>query len=88
MEYLDKFKPAPGQGVLSVLARADMQTLLFIRPGVAGALGVENLAASPMRIMLKKGNETMELVGLAIRNYAEIPVASLGEDYFFVLLRL
>ena len=86
-EYLDKFKPAPGNGLLSVLTRADLQVLLFVQPADLETQLSPQMAPTDLAITLQKGNEKILMQGIEVKNYAELPVGALKKDYFFVIVR-
>jgi hypothetical protein len=84
-EELDKFRPEPRPGAISVLTRSDLHIFLFVDPSDAAKLRGEMVAPTADRIRLAKGSQTLELVGLEILNYLEVPVVELRRGYFFVV---
>jgi hypothetical protein len=86
-DSMDKIRSPHGEGLLSVLPRADLEVLLFVERAdsetAAGLLG----ATAGSEVILEQPNGPIQMQGLAIDHYTELPVALLRHGYFFVLLR-
>lgn len=86
-EYLDKSKPAPGGGVVSILPRTDLQVFLFLQKEDLDKIGGAEFALTQDRIVLRQGEAGVEMVGVQIKEYTEIPAAAFTKGYFYVLKR-
>jgi hypothetical protein len=87
-DYMDKFKKAPSGGQISVLTRPDLRVFLFLDAGDVSGLLSEQVVESPYRIVLEGPGGGVELQGLEIRNYSEIPLDKLSDRFFFVIRQI
>jgi hypothetical protein len=86
-EYLDKFKASASTDVLPVLTRHDLRILMFVRGDDFLTLQGTFVKPTPFTIALRSESETLEMKGLEITNYSELPVRNFAHNYFFVLSR-
>lgn len=83
--YLDKFKKPSSSGLLSVLARSDLKIFLFVEASDVSGLVNDQIAQTQYKIVLQKTGQTVEMQGLEIRNYCEIPLDKISRKFFFVI---
>jgi hypothetical protein len=87
-EYMDKFKKPSSSGLMSVLTRPDLKIFLFVYANDVSHLVSEEIVQTPYKIVLQNTGQTIELQGLEIKNYCEIPLDKISRKFFFVILRL
>jgi hypothetical protein len=87
-EYLDKFKsPSPGKQI-SVLTRRDLRIFLFVSANDIPSLVNGQITTTPYKIVLQNSNQSVELKGLEINNYSEIPLDKITQKFFFVICKI
>ena len=87
-EYLDKFKNSSPAEQISVLTRRDLKVFLFVDADDVSSLVSEQRVKTPYKIILRNTEQSIELQGLEIKNYCEIPLEKITEKSFFVILKL
>jgi len=83
--YLDKLKKFSPRGRLSVLTRRDLQIFLFVHADDVSRLLSNEIVQTPHKIILQKNEHSLELQGLQIKNYCEIPLNRITQKFFFVI---
>jgi hypothetical protein len=86
-EYADKFKKSSADK-LSVLTRRDLKIFLFVHPEDVSSMLSQQIAGTDYKIVLRNAGQTVELQGLEITNYCEVPLDKITKKFFFVILRL
>jgi hypothetical protein len=84
-EYMDKFKKPSSSGLMSVLTRPDLKIFLFVYANDVSHLVSKEIVQTPYKIVLQNTGQTIELQGLEIKNYCEIPLDKIGQKFFFVI---
>ena len=87
-EYVDKFKKSSAGRQISVLTRTDLKIFLFAEAGDVSGLLSEQIAQTPYKIVVRNAEQTIELQGLEIKNYCEIPLDKVSRKFFFVIWRM
>jgi len=87
-EYMDKFKKPSSSGLMSVLTRRDLKIFLFAEAGDVSGLLSEQIAQTPYKIVVRNAEQAIELQGLEIKNYCEIPLDKLSRKFFFVIRKI
>ncbi|HTZ11948.1 MAG TPA: hypothetical protein VMD04_06230, partial [Candidatus Margulisiibacteriota bacterium] len=87
-EELDKMKKAPLDKKIVVLTRQDLRVFIFVHSQDAPNIINEYIARTPYTITLRKKGEVVELEGLEIKNYSEIPLDKIKQNFFFVVQNL
>ncbi|MCJ7778314.1 MAG: hypothetical protein MUP16_08380, partial [Sedimentisphaerales bacterium] len=87
-EYIDKFKKSSVGKQLSVLTRPDLKIFLFVEAGDVSGLVSSQIAQTPYKIVLQNTEQTIELQGLEIKNYCEIPLDKFSRKFFFVICKI
>jgi hypothetical protein len=87
-EYMDKFKKSSTGRRISVLTRPDLKIFLFVEAGDVSGLVSDQIAQTPYKIVLQNTAQSIELQGLEVKNYCEIPLDKLSRKFFFVIHRL
>jgi hypothetical protein len=85
-EAFDKFRASGSTDVLAVLTRHDLQILMFVRGDDFTKFQNSLIQATALTITLRNGAERLEMKGLEITNYSEIPVRDCTYNYFFVIV--
>lgn len=86
--YPYKFKKAPSVGLISVLTRPDLKIFLFVNADDVSGLVTEEIVQTPYKIVLKNNEQSIELQGLEIKNYCEVPLDKISRKFFFVIQRI
>ena len=86
-ESFDKFKSAASADLLPVLTRRDLRIVMFVRSGEVPAFQSAFIKPTELIITLRSGNETIEMKGLEVTNYSEVPFRFGADRYFFVITR-
>jgi len=84
-EYMDKFKKPSSSGLMSVLTRPDLKIFLFVEASDVSGLVSDQIAQTQYKIVLQNTGQTIELQGLEIKNYCEIPLDKISRKFFFVI---
>jgi hypothetical protein len=85
-EYLDKFSKPSADNQISVLTRRDLKILLFVTPDDAPNLISEEIIKTPYKVVLRNDSgRSIELQGLEIRSYCEIPLDKIKQKSFFII---
>jgi hypothetical protein len=87
-EYMDKFKKSSTAGAISVLTRPDLKIFLFVYADDVSHLVSEEIVQTPYKIVLQNTEQTIELQGLEIENYCEIPLDKFSRKFFFVICKI
>jgi hypothetical protein len=87
-EYMDKFKKPSSSGLMSVLTRPDLKIFLFVYANDVSHLVSEEIVQTPYKIVLQNTGQTIELQGLEIKNYCEIPLDKISQKFFFVIQKI
>ncbi len=87
-EFLDKFKKDPPNRRISVLNRRDLSVFLFVTDEDVARLLSNIIVRTPYVIAVQSKERTLELRGLEIENYCEIPLDKITRKFFFVILRI
>ena len=87
-EYLDKFSKPFSDNLISVLTRRDLRVLLFVSPDDVPGLLNEQVVQTPYKIILRNSSLSVELQGLEIKNYSEIPLDKIKQKFFFVIKKM
>jgi hypothetical protein len=64
-----------------------VKVFVFVQPNDVSSLVSEQIVKTPYKITLRNTRQSIELQGLEIRNYCEIPLGKIGNRFFFVILR-
>ncbi len=83
--YLDKFKRPSSSAAISVLTRRDLRIFLFVHADDVSHLASELIVQTPYKIVLRNGEQSVELQGLELKNYCEIPLDKVRRKFFFVI---
>ena len=86
--YLDKLKASSSTGLLSVLPRRDLKIFLFVYSEDVSGLVSKTIARTPYKIILQNTRQSIELQGLEIKNYCEIPLSKIRQKFFFVIRKI
>ena len=86
--HLDKFKRRSSAGQISVLPRSDLKIFLFVHPDDVSHLVSEEIAQTPYKIVLRNTEQSVQLQGLEIKNYCEIPLDKITQRFFFVIRKI
>ena len=84
--YMNKFKKPPSPGLISVLTRTDLKVFLFVEASDISGLLSGQIVQTQHKIIMQNKDHTIELHGLEIRNYSEIPLDKISHKFFFVIL--
>lgn len=84
-EYMDKFKKPSSSSLMSVLTRPDLKIFLFAEAGDVPGLLSGQIAQTPYKIVVRNAEQSIELQGLEIKNYCEIPLDKFSRKFFFVI---
>jgi hypothetical protein len=84
-EYLDKFKETSSVGLIPVLTRRDLRIFLFVQPDDIPQLVNDQIVQTPYKIVVQNSTKSIELQGLEIKNYCEIPMDKINKKFFFVI---
>jgi len=87
-EHADKFKKSATADKISVLTRSDLKIFLFADADDVSSLVSEQIVKTPYKITFRNAGQSIELQGLEIKNYCEIPPGKIAQKFFFVILRL
>jgi hypothetical protein len=87
-EYMDKFKKPSSSGLMSVLTRPDLKIFLFVEATGISNLVSKEIVQTPYKIVLRNPEQSVELYGLEIKNYCEIPLDKISRKFFFVIWRM
>ena len=87
-DYMDKFKKPSPSRQLSVLTRPDLKIFLFVGAGDVSSLASEEIVQTPYKIILRNAKQSVELQGLEIKNYCEIPLDRIAQKFFFVIRKI
>jgi len=87
-EHLDKFKKTSPVGKLSILTRRDLRIFLFVHSEDVSYLLSKEIVPTPYKILLQKTGHSIELQGLEIKNYCEIPLYTINRKFFFVIQKV
>lgn len=90
IERLDKFRQRRIAEVLAVLTRRDLDVMLFVEPGDIPRITDEYIRApeTPCRITLRQDTGLIQMHGLRVTNYSEIPLANMRGRFFFTIRQL
>ena len=88
MFYMDKIKEPPPGKKIAVLARSDLEILLFVYGEDIPKIMCDGITNSPYSMTLQKDGQTAVLNGLKITDYCEVPLDKIGKRYFFVVRQL
>jgi len=83
--YPYKFKSVSSLGRIAVLTRPDLKIFLFVYADDISRLVSEEIVRTPYKIILQDGEHSIELQGLEIKNYCEIPLDTITQKFFFVI---
>jgi hypothetical protein len=86
--YPYKFKSVSSLGRIAVLTRPDLKIFLFVAPGDVSQLVSEEIVRTSYKIILQDGEHSIELQGLEIKNYCEIPLDTITQKFFFVIRKI
>jgi len=86
--YPYKFKRPSSSGRMSVLTRPDLKIFLFVYADDVPRLVSEEIVQAPYKIILRNAEQSVELQGLEIKNYCEIPLDKIAQKFFFVIRRI
>ena len=89
-EALQKFRARHIPGVLAVLTRRDLEITLFVPSQDVKPL-TDNYIVPPERpltITLSHAGQSLQMHGLRVTNYSEIPLSKITGKYFFVIHQL
>jgi hypothetical protein len=86
--YPYKFKRPSPSGQMSVLTRPDLKIFLFVHADDTSRLVSEEIVQTPYKIILKNTEQSVELQGLEIKNYSEIPLDAITQKFFFVIRKI
>jgi hypothetical protein len=84
-EQMDKFKKPSSPGLISVLTRRDLKIFLFVHSDDVPHLVSEEIVQTPYKIVLRNSEQSVEMYGLEIKNYCEIPLDKIEQKFFFVI---
>jgi hypothetical protein len=87
-EYLDKFKNHSPAKQISVLTRRDLRIFIFVSADDIPHLADDQISPTPYKIILQNSKQSIELQGLEIRNYSEIPLDKITHKFFFVICKI
>lgn len=87
-EHPDKFRKSSLDRRISVLTRADLRIFLFVAAGDVSSLLSDQIIKTPLRIVLRNANQSIELHGLEIKNYCEIPLDKVKQKFFFIIRKI
>ncbi|MFZ0034463.1 MAG: hypothetical protein WAK60_05690 [Sedimentisphaerales bacterium] len=87
-EYMDKFKKSSTGRRISVLTRPDLKIFLFVEAGDVSGLVSNQIAQTQYKIVVQNTKQTIELQGLEIKNYCEIPLDKFSRKFFFVICKI
>jgi hypothetical protein len=87
-EYLDKFKSPPPGKQISVLTRRGLKIFLFVSANDIPSLVNGQITTTPYKITLQNSKQSIELQGLEINNYSEIPLDKITQKFFFVICKI
>ena len=87
-ECLDKFKSPSPQKRISVLSRHDLRIFLFVSPADVPHIAGDQIVPTDNKIILRNSNQSIELQGLEIRDYREIPLDKITQKFFFVICKI
>jgi hypothetical protein len=85
---MDKFKKPSSSGLMSVLTRPDLKIFLFVEATGISNLVSKEIVQTPYKIVLRNPEQSVELYGLEIKNYCEIPLDKISRKFFFVIWRM
>ena len=83
-----KFKKPSSDKRLSVLTRRDLKIFLFAHSDDVGRLVSREITKTPYKIALQNTEQSIELQGLEINNYCEIPLDKITQKFFFVIRKI
>jgi hypothetical protein len=87
-EYLDKFKsPSPAKQI-SILTRRDLKIFIFVSADDISHLASDQITPTSYKITLQNTKQSIELQGLEINNYSEIPLDKITQKFFFVICKI
>jgi len=86
-EYADKFKKSSSDKI-SILTRNDLKIFLFVHPDDVSSLMSKQIASTDYKIVLRDSKRSVELQGLEITNYCEVPLDKITKKFFFVILKI
>jgi len=86
--YPYKFKRPSPSGRMSVLTRPDLKIFLFVYADDASTLVSDEIVQTPYKIILQNSEQSVELQGLEIKNYSEIPLDRITQKFFFVIRKI
>lgn len=86
--YMDKFKKPSSSGLISVLTRSDLKIFLFVYADDVSHLPSKEIVRTPYKIVLRNPEQSIELYGLEIKNYCEIPLDKISQKFFFVIQKI
>jgi hypothetical protein len=85
---MDKFKKPSSPGLMSVLTRRDLKIFLFVHANDVANLLSREIAQTPYKIVLRNTEQFVELHGLEIKDYCEIPLDKISQKFFFVIRKI
>jgi hypothetical protein len=69
------------------MTRSDLKVLLFVSPDDVPRLLSKQIVRTPYKIVLRNAVSSLELHGLEITNYCEVPLDKITQKFFFVINR-
>jgi hypothetical protein len=87
-EHMDKFKKSSAGRQISVLTRSDLKIFMFVEAGDVSGLLSKQITQTPYKIVVQNAEQTIELQGLEIKNYCEIPLDKISQKFFFVIQKI
>ncbi len=86
-EHADKFKKSSSDKI-SILTRSDLKIFLFVHPEDVSSLMSEQIVGTDYKIVLRIAGQTVEMQGLEITNYCEVPLDKITKKFFFVIQKI
>ena len=86
--YPYKIKKSASSKLLSVLSRSDLKIFLFVHAEDVPRLVSKEIVRTPYKILLQNSDKAIELQGLEINNYSEIPLIRIRQKCFFVIRKI
>jgi hypothetical protein len=85
--FIDRYQKYSTAGQISVLTRSDLGVYIFVQPSDALDLLSKKMVRTPYKITVSNKKESIELVGLEIKDYCGISLDKLRNKYFFVIYK-
>ena len=87
-QYLDKMISIQSDKTVSVLTRNDLKIFLFATEADAAGLLNNEMVQSDYKISLQKKEQIIELHGLELKNYCQVPLEKIKGKFFFVIRQI